>query len=192
MSVEMTNQTKLLHHIGDRCRQIGEISEDTGLSRHQISMAATALITKGLLERTEVGCFQLTDEGRAAQACGLQITSGPNGPISADRKPLINTLRQRAWNVIRMKRKFAIPDLLIAATMGDELMAKNNLQRFCRALCRAGVIRQLPSKQRGDALSSPGFSRYALVDDLGPIAPSYRQSRSALFDHNAQKELRCE
>ena len=37
---------------------------------------------------------------------------------------------------------------------------------------------QLPSSQRGDALSSPGFSRYALLNNPGPITPSYRHVKT--------------
>ncbi|MGR3760921.1 MarR family transcriptional regulator [Roseobacteraceae bacterium NS-SX3] len=188
---EMTTQTRLLHHLDAGCLTIEQISEELELSRKQISQAATGLIRKGLLERAEIGCFRLTGEGAAAKARGEQISYGPKGPYSEVKKALPNTLRQRAWNVMRIRRKFAIPDLLVAAALGEERMAHDNLQKFCRALRAAGVLRQLPGKQRGTALSSPGYARFALLNDLGPIAPSYRHSRKALFDHNAKEELPC-
>lgn len=191
MNTDMTNQTRMLYHLDASCLTIGQIAEALELEHRQVSMAATALIRKGLLERAELGCFRLTAEGAAAQARGDVITSGPNGPHLTAKRPLPNTLRQRAWNVIRMRRKFVIPDLLIAAAIGEERTAQNNLQRYCKALSQAGVLRQLAMKQRGSALSSPGFVRYTLVQDLGPIAPAYRQSQKALFDHNAKRELRC-
>jgi hypothetical protein len=49
----------------------------------------------------------------------------------------------------------------------------------------------LPSKQRGDALSSPGHNRFMLVKDLGMVAPTYRQPKKSLFDHNSGEVLAC-
>lgn len=189
MTVEVTNQTKLLHGLGDACMTIDVLSQELGMSRRQITNAAMSLIQKGLVERAALGCFQRTAEGHEAAARGDVITSGPNGPLAKDRKPLPNTLRQRAWNVIRIQRKFTIPDLLVAATSGEEKLATNNLQRYCKALSVAGVIRRLPGVRPGTSPSSPGFARYMLVQDLGPIAPTYRQSGKAIFDHNSSEEM---
>lgn len=186
-----TNQTRLLYRLESACLTLDALTDDLGLDRHAITMAARSLIAKGYVERAEAGCFRLTEAGIEARVHGVVITSGPNGPLAAARKPLPDTLRQRAWTVMRIRRKFAIPDLMIAATTGEEKLAHNNLQRYCRALCNARVLRQLPTKQPGDAMSSPGYNRFMLVKDLGMVAPTYRQPRKALFDHNSGEELAC-
>ncbi len=184
-----THQTMLLHHLGDTCKTIEVLSKDLGLTRTQISNAATALIRKDYLERVELGCFQLTAAGQAAAKRGEQITPGPNGEHKAARRAMPDTLRQRAWNAIRIQRRFTIQDILTAAATGAEANAENNLQRYFKALCKAGVLRRLPKRQAGSALTSNGFAQYTLVRDLGHVAPSYRAKAGSLIDHNTGKEI---
>ncbi|MEX0366694.1 MAG: hypothetical protein AB3N22_11535 [Ruegeria sp.] len=182
-------QTILLHHLGDTCKKIEVLSEDLALTRKQVSDAAAGLIRKGYLERVELGCFQLTDAGHAAAHRGEQITSGPNGAHKARRRPLSDTLRQRAWNAMRIQRRFTIQDIVMAAAKGEEAHAVNNLQRYFKALCNGGVLRRLPKRQAGSAPTSNGFAQYTLVRDLGHVAPSYRAKAGTLMDHNAGEEI---
>ncbi len=183
------HQTALLHHLGNTCKTIDMLTQELDMNRRQISDAASALVRKSYVERIEIGCFQLTTEGKEAVARKEVITSGANGAHKANRRAEANTLRQRAWNVMRIQRRFTVQDLLTTATSGDEVGAKNNLQRFCRLLCSAGVIRRLPKRQRGSAPTSNGFAQYTLVQDLGHVAPSHRAKSKALFDHNSGKEM---
>ncbi|KIC38133.1 hypothetical protein RA27_20395 [Ruegeria sp. ANG-R] len=183
------HQTMLLHHLGNTCKTIEVLTEDLGLDRRQISNAATALIRKDYLERVELGCFQLTEFGRAAAQRGEQITSGPNGAHEKLRRALPNTLRQRAWSAIRIQRRFTVQDILTAAATGAEVSAHNNLQRYFKALCDGGVLRRLPKRQAGSAPTSNGFAQYTLVRDLGHIAPSYRAKAGSLIDHNTGEEI---
>ncbi|WP_170431904.1 hypothetical protein [Ruegeria arenilitoris] len=183
------NQTTLLHHLGNTCKTIDMLTQELDLNRRQISDAASALVRRGYVERVETGCFQLTGNGLIAAQSHEQITSGPNGAISVTRKTGANTLRQRAWNVMRIQRRFTIPDLLTAAATGEEALAANNLQRYCRQLCRAGILRKLPKRQRGSALTSNGYTQFTLVQDLGHLAPVYRGKTKAVFDHNSGKEM---
>lgn len=183
------HQNALLHHLGDTCKTIEVLSEELQLSRRQISDAAIGLIRKEYLERIELGCFQLTAKGREAAAQGEQITSGPNGQWDKPRRALPNTLRQRAWNALRIQRRFTVQDIVTAATIGDEGNATNNLQRYFKILCDAGVLRCLPKRQRGVRPGSPGFAQYTLVKDLGRIAPSYSAKSRSLIDHNSGTEI---
>lgn len=183
------HQTMLLHHLGATCKTITVLSEDLNLNRRQISDAARGLIRKGYLERVELGCFQLTGDGQAAANRGEQITSGPNAGFKVPRRALPNTLRQRAWNAMRIQRRFTVHDILTAATTGDEVRAQNNLQRYFKALCDGGVLRRLPKRQAGSAPTSNGFAQYTLVRDLGRIAPSYRAKAGSLVDHNTGAEI---
>lgn len=190
MNAETTHQTKVLHHLGDNtCKTIDAIATELGLKHRQISWIAKKLIDKGYLERVELGCFQLTVAGQQAVSDGVQITSGPNAPHSKAKEPSRNTLRQRAWNIIRIQRRFTIPDLQTTATIGDEKLAENNLQRYCNVLCKAGVLRRLPRRQKGTAHGSNGFAQFVLVRDLGAIAPVYRANAKSIFDHNSGEEF---
>jgi len=183
------HQTRLLHHLNDSCKTITVLAAELELTNRQISDAASALIQKNLLERVELGCFQLSAAGRAAAARSESITSGPNGPHSAPRSAQRNTLRQRAWAAMRIQRRFTVQDILTAATTGEEVRAQNNLQRYFKVLCSAGVLRRLPKRQPGSAPSSNGFVQYTLVRDLGHIAPSHRMKARTLFDHNSGAEV---
>lgn len=183
------HQTMLLHHLGDTCKTIEVLSEDLKLNRRQISDAASALIRKGYVERVELGCFQLTHAGQTAASRGEQITSGPNGQHEKIRCAARDTLRQRAWNAMRIQRRFTVHDILTAATTGAEASAENNLQRYFKALCKAGVLRRLPKRAAGSAPTSNGYAQYTLVRDLGLVAPSYRAKAGNMFDHNTGKEI---
>ncbi|MCV6583992.1 MAG: hypothetical protein OIF47_00510 [Marinibacterium sp.] len=183
------HQTALLYHLGRTCQTIDELRTTLEMNSRQISDAASGLIQRGFVERVEAGCFQLTAEGHTAVANGERITSGPNGPHKSQRSPRQNTLRQRAWSAMRIRRRFSIPDLITDTALGDERGAANNLQRYVRSLRKAQVIRCLPVRVPGTAPSSPGFPQYTLVHDLGPVAPTLRRNGLVLFDHNSGQEI---
>lgn len=190
MNDATTFQQQILQLMGDKCLPIAQIARELGLEHRQVAFAAAELVEKGYLQRRKRGCFELSTLGRSAKQNGVSITKGR--ACAAPRcsgVPNQNTLRQRAWNVMRMAQKFSVPDLLTVATTGTEKSAASNLQRYCRALCRAGVLVQLRQKQPGDAPSSPGSFRFMLVNNLGPLAPSYRRERHALWDYNSEKEI---
>lgn len=95
-------QTRLLRHLGEACLTIGVLAQDLDLGHDQIGTALCKLIARGYVERIEAGCFQLTSDGRAAAASGVSIRPGPRGPQKGRKKPVPNTLRQRAWNAMRV------------------------------------------------------------------------------------------
>ena len=94
------------------------------------------------------------------------------------------TLRQRAWNAMRMSGAFTIGDIVMAAASGSERDADNNLQRYFCALVKARYLTVLPVRARGTKPTSNGFKRFRLLKDTGPIAPVYRANKGCLFDHN--------
>lgn len=189
MSLNMTTQTKVLRALPDACKTLHELGGELGIQRHKISMAAGALIQKGLAERVEIGCYRLTSEGEQAVQSGLEITSGPKNPHARAKKPMRDTLRQRAWNVMRIQQSFTISDLVLASAHGPEQNATNNLQRYCSALAKAGVLRKMKRRVLGTRPSSNGFLRFQLLMDLGEIAPTIRTARGVLHDHNSDREL---
>lgn len=184
-----TNQTAILYELPGVCLTLADISSATGLDHHKISVAAGKLIKKGLVERAEVGCFRLTPAGQQAVDDQMVITSGPNAPLEEPRASLANTFRQRAWNAMRIQRSFTIGDLVTSACTGEERDPENNLQRYCRALSRAGVLRKMRRKVTGTRIGSNGFARYQLLKDLGPIAPSIRHHVPAIHDHNRAEDM---
>jgi hypothetical protein len=150
------------------------------------------LIFRGLVERVETGCYQLTLAGSAAKARGDVITSGPWKPDTAKhRKPVQDTFRQRLWNAIRMSRSFTIGDLVIAAGRGEK-DPENNATWYIRHLRAAGYIAELPVRQKGTRLTSNGFKRWRLLRDTGDKAPVYRPKAKLVHDYNTGEDVACD
>ena len=190
MPGEAANQNALLAHLGatEDCLTLDELDEVTSLSRRDIAKAMGKLILRGYAERIEIGCFRATEAGRAAQASGEVITSGPSGPHTAvASRPQASTLRQRAWDTMRMGGAFSIPDLLVAADNGEDVAATSNLQRYLKGLERAGYLTVLPVRERGTRPTSNGFRRFRLTDDTGEIAPVVRPKDKEVYDHNRRE-----
>lgn len=182
--VPTTNQTRILHGIGDDRMTLAGIAAEIGLSHAQASQAAALLVLRGYLERLAPGLFTLTPSGRAARDAGVRIESGVTGPTRASRKPKRATIRQRAWNAMRIKRSFTVPDLVtVVARAGDGDVAEN-LRRYVSALTRAGYLERAARRQQGTAPGSNGYPVYSLVRDTGEIAPVISQACPVVHDFN--------
>lgn len=95
-------------------------------------------------------------------------------------------LRQRAWWVIRKRRRFTLNELLDVIATGDEGDAHSNVRKYLRALTGAGVLRLDAAKVKGSALTSNGYLIYHLAIDCGPIAPVWRASNGTVYDPNTK------
>lgn len=169
------------------CRTIDQLDAMLPLNRRQISDGAAKLILRGQLERVETGCYQLTATGLEAAVSGETITSGPVGKHAGrTRRPLRDTLRQRAWTAMRMAGNFTVGDLVMAAAR-DDRDAENNVARYLRVLRSAGYVVELPVRARGTHLTSNGFKRFRLLKDTGPIAPVWSDARRMFIDHNGER-----
>lgn len=182
---------------GTACVPLDELVAVTTLTHRQVSAAVCGLITRGYVSRIEAGCYLLTEEGAAAKAAGVPLSSGRRSKLTQakPRQPRRRTLRQRVWKAIRFAHqsgdKFTIPDLVAAAATGAEKDAKTNVMRYVRTLEQAGIVARLRQRIKGTALTSPGHVRYFLVRDLGPEAPVYRPARGELFDQNSGEAIQC-
>ncbi len=158
MARHYNNQTRVLHALPPGASKTLEVLSGELLLTHlQVTDAALVLIRKGLVQRITSGCFRLTPDGERSVAAGVVITSGPNGPFEAVRRPMSDTLRQRAWTAMRIQRGFTINDLLVASAQGAERTAASNLQRYLAALARVGVVRRMPGRVAGTRPGSRGF-----------------------------------
>lgn len=182
MSGGADNQTSILRALPEgACWTTEQIAEVTGLTRKAVTQAVGKLISRDLVARAEVGCFQLTDAGVSAQADGVTLTSAPLKPFTDMRKHR-QSLRVRAWRAARMLGKFTIGDVQAAAAR-DERDAQGGVQRYLLLLERAGYLRRL--RKRGREL------RYALVRDTGPEAPMVRRDRQTIKDMNTGEIFAC-
>lgn len=190
MSEELTLQTRLLHLVGDACLTLDDLANQSGHSRHQVSAAMAKLVSRGLVSRVERGCFEVTAEGRSAVAAGKVIKAGPRGAHSGRRSAVRDTLRQRAWNAMRLSRRFTVRDIAMVATRGGEGDPVENVSRFFRELQRAGYLQRVGTEE-GTAPTSNGFARYALVRDTGHRVPVYSAKHRALRDFNTGEDVPC-
>ncbi|MEG6503224.1 hypothetical protein V6C07_09305, partial [Desulfovibrio sp. 1214_IL3152] len=90
------------------------------------------------------------------------------------------TLRQKAWNVLRMANMATVADLLRTVCDGSERGAEDNLKNYCRALWRAGMLGK--TARTGAYFLRPDAN-------TGPKAPSYNRVEKTVTDRNTGKTV---
>lgn len=180
------------------CVKLAAIAKHTGLTNRQVADACAKLVQHGYLARqtysddsVKPGCYTITDLGKAALDQGTRMTSGPKGPTGKTR-PKDNSLRERAWRCLRIRRKASVPELvglLIDAGASQEQIkaAENNLQHYFRPLVRAGYLTEM-RREAPQSMTSNGAKRYLLVRDTGLLAPISQPSQSKVYDQNEEKQ----
>lgn len=165
---------------------MAQIAAPDGPSRQAVVMAAGVLADRGLIERPAPGHYRLTAAGRLAAESGQRITSGPwrGHAIGVQQR----SLRARLWRAMRALKKFGLTDLLLRAARGDEGDAENNAFKYCRALEKAGYLVRI-RRQPGEAPTSPGYVRWVLVRDTGPMPPIWSHRTRQIFDPNTGEYL---
>ena len=168
------------------CLTLDEMVGRSVHPRRAVAEACACLVRRGWVDRLEQGGFTLSPDGRRALASGETITSGPIGPLTARaRRPKRRTIRDKMWSAIRIARKFDLGRLEEIAGA-----SRANAQRFVLALARAGYLVEL-RRAPGEAPSSNGFKRWALIDDPGPATPTIKAD-GRVWDpnHRAFREVR--
>lgn len=190
MPGEAENQQELLRLIpAGVCLTMDQLASSTALTRRQIAKAVGRLIMRGLVERVEIGCYQITEEGVAAMARGTPLTSGPRGPRTGPQVRRKGTYRARLWRAMRMKRVFTVLVLMeLAARDGRD--DANGAQKYVLALRRAGYVMRLPGRVPGTAPTSNGYAKYMLVKDTGHLWPLMR--RTGVYDQNSGETVPME
>jgi hypothetical protein len=188
MAPDVGQATAILNAIPPgECLTMDALVEVSGRTRRQVSNSAAKLVERDLVERIDRGCFRLTEAGVRAQADGMEIKSGPRGPMTR-RQPARNSLRKRLWRAMRLKKKFTINSLLIDAAR-DEKSPVSAAGYFVRALERAGYLMRMPRREQGTSPTSNGYLRWSLLRDTGPLTPLLR-SDGTVFDPNTGETLR--
>lgn len=179
------------------CVKHHAIVKHTGLTGRQVANACAKLVEHGYMVRenyaddtVKPGCYRLTKLGQAALEEGARLTSGPKGPTGQIR-PHADSLRDRAWRAMRIRRKGSIPELigLLLDAGGDEADTKratNNLQKYFRQLALAGYLMEM-RRDAPESLTSNGAKRYLLVRDTGPLAPITQERAGTMYDQNERK-----
>lgn len=91
------------------------------------------------------------------------------------------TARYRAWQSMRMLRRFTVPDLVATAEVRND-----NAGNYVRALLDAGFLRVVKPKREG---VKGGHPIYLLVRNTGPKPPLVRGHGRTVWDANTDEEV---
>lgn len=174
------------------CITEARLVEITGLKERAVHDSCFKLTRHGLLEKTGRGCHRLTDAGKAALDAGkTALRSGPaKGQQESGQRIVSNALRKRIWSAMRIRRKFTVPEIIGLIVQGDERGdVTSNVQKYIKALYRAGYLVLMPRREPCVSPTSPGFKRWWLPDDkdTGPQAPVLRANMTLVYDPNTEE-----
>lgn len=180
------------------CVKHAAIVKHTGLTAKQVVNACAKLVEHGFLKReayadnsVKPGCYHITALGLAALDEGTRLASGPKGPTGKP-KPRPDGLRDRAWRLLRIRRKASVPELvgLLLDADGDDdavVRAQNNLSKYLRQLVFAGYLIEM-RREAPQSPTSNGAKRFLLVRDTGPLPPIPQPQFKKVFDQNEGKQ----
>lgn len=173
------------------CITEARLIELTGLTPRQVECSAATLRRNGLIEKTGRGCHKLTSAGKEALTAGARLRSGPKGSWNkGTRRKAGNTLRERVWRAIHIRRKFTVPEIITLVVDGTERGdVTSNVQKYIRALARAGYLIEMKRREPCVSPTSPGFKRWWMQDEkyTGPIAPVVRNNFTIVYDPNTEE-----
>lgn len=164
----MSAANQILGALAKGCATTGQLRRV--LTRGCVYSALQVLRRRGLVHSVE-GVHELTPKGLAWAEAGLSISHGPSLGRSGSRQR--QTLRAKAWRLLRLKGKASLDDLLFIVADGTEADAEKNLRRYLRALVLAGILVQTRS---GWLLPSDA--------NTGPEAPSWNTLTRTVTDIN--------
>lgn len=190
---EMTEarlQTQVFELIRATCLPVEHLAGLLSEPRAQVARALAGLVQRGLAERQEQGCFIATEFGlNHVQAHGFVARGAPN-TRHARRAAVRGTLRQRAWNVMRMQSPFTIRAIAALAST-DNPEAECALRNWFQALEVAGYLQREPRREAPTLRGSNGLLRYRLVRNTGMIAPVHSVQHGCIRDPNTGEDTPC-
>lgn len=163
---------RIMQHLGAHgASYTRQLAAALDASAEGICRVCRCLRAHGLV-RTDESLHMLTAAGRELLQQGGYVPCQRAGRAATSEG---RTLRQRAWNVIRMADHASVPDLLRTITDGDEPGAAENLRNYCTALYRAGILGKT-------ARTGAYFLR--VEANTGPKAPAYNRAAKTVTDRN--------
>lgn len=166
---------------GDDCASIKALAVACCMSTTQVTDACAVLRRNGLVHHVKTQCYRLTEAGMLAARNKEEVWRGPRRPLGVT-TPRKDTLVQRAWNAMRIKRKFGLDEITLMAAQ-DENQPRKSITQYAYALHLAGYL--LPVAAQGSTRGSEGAAkRYILTRDTGPHAPRYRKPQRVVVDMN--------
>lgn len=144
-------------------------------------------LARGNFHEHDPALYEATDAGRA------HVKSGAPLPVPPRTSGVKRTseLRERLWRALRQMpgKRGTLPEVVELVIKPGEKFDRllDQAHKYFLPLVRAGVLVQLGQRAGGNALTSNGFVRYALIRDLGAAAPVSGAKR--VFDPNTNEQL---
>lgn len=164
------------------CLTLDDLAAPLGRPRRHITKAVCKLITDKYVIRREKGCYEVTASGVTAHKKGY--TSGPQRKHTGTAKPKPNTIRQRCWTLLRMRRRQSTYDLVASARSDRDRAPQASVLKFLRHLELAGYVARLEARAPGTAPTSNGHANWLLLKDTGPVAPVVNHDAGTVRDGN--------
>jgi hypothetical protein len=169
--------------------------------RKEIIRSLACLMKRGLVkqervrkqsfdDRTPEALYTATKEGVAFYSARQKVKCGPKKQRRDARAYAADAFYQRLWTALRIAqgKRGTLPELIeIARLPADPENLADNARQYFMRLKHAGIITALKQREKGSALTSNGFVRFALLKDVGPLAPVTRVPH--VFDPNTRTTI---
>lgn len=169
---------RIMHHLAEHgasyTRQLAAALEVTS---EGVRAVCRCLRSHDLIHTTDDNMHGLTAAGQQWIQTGGFLPCQRAGRAATSEG---RTLRQKAWNVLRMANMATVGDLLRTVCDGDEKGAENNLRNYCRALYRAGIL--------GKAARTGAYYLRPKAN-TGPKSPAYNRAEKSVTDRNTGKSV---
>lgn len=185
---EATHQTAVLVAITTACLTADALVETLGQKRFRVNRTLSDLLQRGLAERREKGCFTATKLGLDLLAEHGFVPRGAPANVKAPTRRT-GTVRQRAWNVMRIKSPFTLKSVT-ALAVTDADRSTMGLPEWFLALERAGYLRRDLHREH-DGRGGHGLVRYRLIRNTGMLAPVHSTKYACIRDPNTGEDTPC-
>ncbi|MFA6966107.1 hypothetical protein [Bosea sp. (in: a-proteobacteria)] len=185
MAGNATHQAAVLGALGRGLLALDDIAAHLPMPRRSVVEAVSKLIVRSFVEREERGRYRMTPAGVEALASQVPMSSGPRGRLAT---PILrlNTMRQRCWTAMRIRKLFTVADIAMLAAGPTNRNPEIATATYLRGLARSGYVLQLPTRVRrsSDPVTSNGWFQWQLERDTGERAPIVRELHRDVFDPN--------
>lgn len=175
--------------LSDKTITLDELTAQSPCNRHETTKIMSRLVSRGAVERLENGVYKLSEVGKSLKSSGKYqvFHSGCQTKYNKNRA-VKNSLRDKAWRLMRLQNKFTITDLVSVASDGKEKDPRSNLLKYVNALCHAGILYEMPRRLKGDKPQSNGYKQFMLIEDVGHKTPILRREKK-IYDPNSGETL---
>lgn len=187
---EASHQTAMLVALTTACLSADALMQLLEQKRDRVNSALSSLLGRGLAERREKGCFTATKAGLNLIAeHGFVPRAARNFKAKAPKRRS-GTVRQRAWNVMRIKSPFTMESVSALVATGAAQRAQS-LPDWFLALERAGYIRREVRRRACGPQGGQTSVRYWLTKNTGMLAPVLSAKYGIIRDPNTGVDTPC-